>query len=167
MYALDIGGQLYRFDASDGSLVWNFVLNEPTYDAPPVVAGDRVLVGTDTGRLAAVDAGTGHLVWQSAAQQGLLRGLAPTPDVVVAVRGGDQAGLVGYQHDDSGVLLDELSPTVFDAGTNAVTFAAVAIPLFALALVGGRLLGRRMGPAFIYEDDDAAPSDPFEDDASP
>ncbi len=165
VFVLDIVGQLYRFSTADGARVWDFALNQPSFGAPPVVAGGHVLVGTNAGNLAAIDVGSGHLVWESGASDGLLRGFAPTADLIVAVKGGHGAGLVAYRHDDAGALIDVASPTVFDAGTNAVNFAAAAIPLFVLALVGGRLLSRRMGPAFIFDDD--AASDPIEDGESP
>ena len=163
LYVVDVVGQLYRFDAATGARVWDFALNDSVFRAPPVVAQDQVLVGTNAGRLAVIDTTSGHLVWDSGIGSGLLRGFAPSGDVIVAVRGGGGAGLVAFAHDDAGTLVDTVSPTVFNAGTNARNFALVAIPLVLIAIFGGRLLSRRMGPAFIYEDDDQAPADPLED----
>jgi hypothetical protein len=60
-------------------------------------------------------------------------------------------------------LVNVVSPTEFNAGTNALNFALIAIPLVVLVFLGGRLLSTRMGPAFIYEDDDHVPADPIED----
>jgi outer membrane protein assembly factor BamB len=166
LYAVDVVGQLYRFDSATGARVWDFALNDSVFRAPPVVAQDQVLVGTNSGRLAVVDTTSGHLVWDSGSGSGLLRGFAPSGDVIVAVRGGSGAGLVAYQHDDGGTLVDTVSPTVFNPGTNARNFVLIAIPLVLIAIFGGRLLSRRMGPAFIYEDDEHALAHPFDEDPS-
>ena len=66
--------------------------------SPAVIAGESVLVATSNGRLAAIDLGSGLLVWQSEQGDGLLRSLALAPQVV-GVRGGAEPGLVGFAHD--------------------------------------------------------------------
>ncbi len=164
VYTLDGFGQLTRFDRVTGHQVWDFAINEPVNRGAPVVAGDHVLAATGRGRLVAVDPATGHLVWQSDAPGGLLRGLTPTSDLIVAVRGGTDAGLVAFGHDDNGALVDVASPTVFNAGTFASGFAIAALGFVAVMVLLGRFLSGRLGPAFIVEgDDEDEPVDPWGD----
>ena len=167
VYVIDLLGELRRFDPATGARVWDFAINEPVYRGSPVVAGDHVLVATGRGRLAAIDPASGHLVWQSDATGSLLRSLTPTSDLILAVRGGPEAGLVAYRHDDTGALVDVVSPTVFNAGTFARNFAGAALPFLLVAILLGRFLAERMGPAFIIEDDGTAlaePVDPWDTD---
>ncbi len=154
VYALDVNGQMYRLDASDGSRIWDYALNETTSRGWPVLAGDSVLVGTQAGRLAAISTATGHLVWQSG-EAGPLRGLTPTADLILGIRGGSAAGIMALRHDDSGTLIDLVSPTVAHPGAIGRGFLIAAIPVVVIIVLLGGMLGRRMGPAFIIEDDDA------------
>jgi outer membrane protein assembly factor BamB len=152
VYALDLFGELYRLDPANGARAWEYALNEGVYRSAPVVVGDTALVATARGRLAGIDTGTGHLVFDSGAPGAPLRGLAVAPDTVIGVRGGLHAGLAAFQHDDAGALIDVVSPTVVDPGRLGANFAIAAVLFVALLLVVGRLIAPRMGPAFIYED---------------
>lgn len=163
VFALDVNGQLYRLDATDGTRVWDFALNALTPRGWPVVAGDQVLLATDDGRLVAIGVDDGHLVWDSGAGSGPLRWLVPTPDRIVGVRGGADAGLESFTNDPDGALVDIVSPTVVDPAGIAGNFAIAAVPLVLILLLLGRALGRRMGPAFILVDDEADPTDGPED----
>ena len=153
VYAVDLNAQLYRLATSTGARVWDFALNEFVQRGWPVVAGTSVLVATQGGNLAAVDTSSGHLVWQSGEGTGPLRGLAPLGDQILAVRGGPDAGLSSFAHDDAGSLVDEVSPTVADPAVLLRNFALAAVPITVILLFAGRALSRRMGPAFIMEDD--------------
>ncbi len=153
VYAVDLNAQLYRLTASTGARVWDFALNEFVQRGWPVVAGASVLVATQEGNLAAVDTSSGHLVWQSGEGTGPLRGLAPLSDQVVAVRGGPDAGLSAFAHDEAGTLVNEVSPTVADPAVLLRNFALAAIPITVILIFSGRALSRRMGPAFIMEDE--------------
>jgi outer membrane protein assembly factor BamB len=163
VYTLDLFGQLTRIDPSTGAAVWDYAINEPVTRGAPVLAGGHVLAATGKGRLAAIDPASGHLVWQSDASGNLLRGLTPTPDLIVAVRGGTQAGLVAFRNDPAGVLVDVVSPTVFNPGTFARNFALATLAFVFVLVLIGRLLSERLGPAFIVEDgeDDVEPVDPW------
>lgn len=163
LYALDVNGQLYRLKTADGARVWDFALNTLTPRGWPVVAGDHVLLATDEGRLIAVQIDDGHLVWDSGAGTGPLRWLVPTPDRILGVRGGADAGLEAFANDPSGSLIDVVSPTVTDPAKIALNFAIAAVPIVVLVLLVGNALGRRMGPAFILVDDGATPRDPDPD----
>ncbi len=161
--AADSAGQVYRFDPSTGARVWDFALNLPALRAsPPVVAGGSVLVGSGDGSLSAIDLQQGTLVWQSQAFGSVLRSLTPTVDVLVAVKGGLQSGLIGYVTDPQGSLVSVVSPTVLNIGSLVGAFLLAAIPLGAALIFGGRALRARMGPAFLDDDDGEIP-DAWED----
>jgi outer membrane protein assembly factor BamB len=167
VYVLDVLGQLTRFDPGTGQRIWDFAINDPVYRGAPVLGGDHVLAATGRGRLTAIDPASGHQVWESGANGYLLRSLTPTADLIVAVRGGSQAGLIAYRHDEGGALVDIVSPTVFNGSTFARNFALAALPFMIVTVLIGRFLSARMGPAFIVEDDGIGtpePVDPWDPD---
>ena len=94
-------------------------------------------------------------MWQSEQGNGLLRSLALAPQVVVGVRGGAEPGLVGFAHDPDGTLVSLVSPTELDLPKLFLAFLAAAVPLALLAILAGRWLRARMGPAFLDDEDDA------------
>jgi outer membrane protein assembly factor BamB len=153
LFVADLGGGLYRFDAEDGDRAWSHQFNEVVLRSSPVVSGDSVLLGLNDGRLVAVDASSGHLVWQSATSPGLLGAIAVSSDAVVAVMGGDERGLVAFEHDPGGRLIDVPSPTELEAGTTLVRFAVAAAIVLAALLVPGMLLRRRFGDAVVVAPD--------------
>jgi outer membrane protein assembly factor BamB len=151
VYVADLSGGLYALDAASGERDWDFQFNELVVRSAPVRVGDSVLLGLTDGRLVAVDAGTGHLTWQGHAP-GLTGTLAVGPDVVVAAKGGRDAGLVAYETDPDGALIDVASPTELDAGTTLVRAGVGAAIALAIVLVPGFLLRRRYGgPAFASD----------------
>jgi outer membrane protein assembly factor BamB len=151
-YAVDLGGGVYRLDAASGDRRWSYQLNDTVVRNSPVVSGSSVLVGTNEGRLVAIDAASGHLVWESPATPGLIGAIALSPDVVVAVKGGRDAGLVAYEPDPSGTLVDVPSPTELDLGTTLARFGLAAVISFVVVLVPGVLARRRFGDAFVGDD---------------
>ncbi len=161
---VDTFGQVYRFDPATGDRVWDYAVNEAVTRSPGVIAGGSVLVATSTGRLAAIDLESGLLVWQSAQGGELLRSLALSPQVVVAVRGGAAPGLVGFVEDPKGTLVSLVSPTELDLSKLLLAFVAAGVPLTLLSILAGRWLQARMGPAFLDDEDDvlALPEDPIE-----
>jgi hypothetical protein len=126
---------VYRLDASSGRQLWDHQLNELIVRSSPVFAGASVLVGLNDGRLVALDAGSGHLVWQSQPTPGLIGTISLSPDVAVAVKGGSAPGLIAFVHDPDGSLTDVPSPTEVDLaqlfGNFAVAFAACVVGLYA------------------------------------
>ena len=146
VYAADIGGGLYRLDATDGQRRWSFHLNDVVFRSSPVVSGSSVLLGMGDGRLVAVDVSSGHLVWESAASPGLIGTIALSPEAVIAVKGGGDAGLVAFEHDPEGTLLDVPSPTQLDAGTTLSRYALAAAVVFVAAFVPGLWARRRFPP---------------------
>jgi len=159
--AIDTLGQVYRLDPADGHRVWDFAVNESVTRTPAVVAGPYVLVATSMGRLVAIDLDSGLLVWQSEQGRGLLRSVALTSQVVVGVMGGVEPGLVGFAEDPQGTLISVVSPTELDLPELLLSFLAAVVPLTLLAIVAGRWLRARMGPAFL-DDEDELPVDPME-----
>ena len=90
----------------------------------------------------------------------------PTPDAVVAVRGGADPGLVAFAEDPDGSLVSLVSPTTTDLPQLLLAFFAAAVPVALLLSLGGRALRARMGPAFLDDDDEASEADGTgEDDA--
>jgi outer membrane protein assembly factor BamB len=155
VYVADLGGGLYRLDASNGARVWSYQFNEVVLDSP-VVSGDTVLLGLNDGRLVAVDADSGHLVWQGGTSPGRLGSIALAPDAIVGEKGGPDAGLIAFEHDPEGRLLDVPSPTEFDAPTSYSRIGIAAAVVLVALLVPGILLRRRFGASLSELDDDEA-----------
>jgi outer membrane protein assembly factor BamB len=145
VFAADIAGGLYRLDAADGGRRWSYQLNEVVLRSSPVVSGSSVLLGLGDGRLVAVDVASGHLVWESAPSTGLVGTIALSSDSVIAVKGGREAGLIAFEHDPQGALVDVPSPTELDAGTMLTRWALAAVIVFAVAFFPGIWATRRFG----------------------
>jgi outer membrane protein assembly factor BamB len=146
-------GSVYRFDAVSGDRVWDFAVNEAITFGAPVLSGGSLLIGTDDGSVHALDPETGERLWRHE-QSGQIRSLTPAGSVVVAVRTGSGSGLDAYGPDPDGRLLREASPTTPDYLRMLGSFALAAVPLAGIALVAGRLLVARVGPAFEEPDSD-------------
>jgi outer membrane protein assembly factor BamB len=167
VYVADIGGGLYRLDPVDGERVWSFQFNEVVVRSSPVLIDRWVLLGLDDGRLVAVDAASGRLNWQSAASHGLVGTIAVSSDAIVAVRGGQDPGLVAFENDPDGRLIDEPSPTELEAGTTLSRIAIASVIVLVAALVPGVLIRRRMGDRALVAADavDEVSDDEREDEA--
>lgn len=159
IYAADVSGGLYRLRVDDGARRWSHHLNEGVLRSSPVVSGGSVLLGLEDGRLAALDAMSGHLVWQSDVAVGPVGAIALSGDVVIAVKGGRNAGLVSFEHDPAGTLVDVASPTDFDPGTTFLRYALAAAAVFAVVFVPGLLARRRFGISTLGSPDAEPPTD--------
>jgi outer membrane protein assembly factor BamB len=155
IYAADLGGGLYALNAADGTRRWDHQLNDLVLRSAPVRSGADVLLGLQDGRLVVVDDADGHLVWQSAPTPGLIGAIALAPDVVVAVKGGREAGLIAFETDPDGHLIDVASPTELDLGVTLPRLALGAAIALVVVLVPGFLARRRFGDAFAQADDEA------------
>ncbi|MEX2421926.1 MAG: PQQ-binding-like beta-propeller repeat protein [Actinomycetota bacterium] len=160
VFVADVSGGLYRLEAADGERRWSYQFNEVVIRSAPVVSGSSVLLGLDDGRLVAVDVERGRLIWQSEPSPGALGAIAVSSDTIVAVRAGEQGGLVALEHDPSGSLIDEPSPTELVAGTTLGRYAMAAAIVFVLALVPGLVLAKRAGPAQLEPSADDEQPDP-------
>ncbi|HJU57428.1 MAG TPA: PQQ-binding-like beta-propeller repeat protein [Actinomycetota bacterium] len=154
VFVADFGGGLYRLDADDGDRVWSHQLNEVIVRGLPVVSGDAVLVGVGDGRLIAADAASGHLVWEQDLTAGSLGAIAIGEDVVIAVTGGPESGLIALETDPEGTLIDVPSPTEFDAGTTFARYAAAAAIVFLGAFIPGVFARRRFGSGIEQDGED-------------
>lgn len=149
VFAADISGGLYRIDASDGARRWSYHVNEVVFRSSPVVSGSAVLLGLGDGRLVAVDVASGHLVWESAPSPGLLGTIALSSDAVIAVKGGRSAGLIAFESDPDGALVDVPSPTELEVGSTLSRYAIAAVIVFGVAFIPGLLARRRFGRAGV------------------
>jgi outer membrane protein assembly factor BamB len=156
VFAADIAGGLYRLDAADGGRLWTYHLNELMLRSSPVVSGSSVLLGLGDGRLVAIDVVSGHLVWESAPSPGLVGTIGLSSDAVIAVKGGRDAGLIAFEHDPGGALVDVPSPTQLDGGTTLTRWALAAVIVFAVAFLPGIWATRRFGVAADDEVSDSA-----------
>jgi outer membrane protein assembly factor BamB len=156
VYAVDVGGGLSGFDVASGERRWSYQFNEQVVRSSPVVSGGAVLLGLNDGRLVAVDPASGHLVWQSSATPGLVGAIAVAPEAIVVVKGGRNAGLIAFEPDPDGVLVDVPSPTELDVPALFARFGIAAAIAFAIVLVPGVLARRRFGDAFVTGDEESA-----------
>ena len=162
VFAADVAGGLYRLDAVDGHRLWSFHVNEAVLRSAPVVSGSYALLGLGNGGMVAIDVETGHLAWRAPVTPGLIGSFAISTDAVIAVKGGRDAGLIAFEHDPDGALLDEPSPTEFEAGTSLSRWAIAAVLVFGIALALGLLASRRFGGS--PEPDTAEEEEGFEED---
>jgi outer membrane protein assembly factor BamB len=147
VFAVDVTGRVYAFDAETGDPLWDHALNTVSQSSPPLLTDDHVLVPTDAGTLYAVDRRSGHLVWRVDGRKAFLRGLADAGDLLVGVTGADDAGLVAFEADAAGRLLDETSPTALDIGRMLTGYVLGGLLVGLVAITVARPLQRRLGPA--------------------
>lgn len=146
VFVVDVTGRVYALAAETGAELWDHALNDPAPAAAPLLTEDHVLVPTDSGIVSAVDRETGHLVSRSRDQGSFLRGLADAGDRLVGVTGFDNAGVVAFEADPDGSLIDEPSPTTLDIGGVLVGFLLGVIPLGVATVALTRPLQRRLSP---------------------
>ncbi len=139
---VDNGARVSVWSYGSGGL-WSYEFDISGVFASPVVVGDSVVVGFDDGRIVAIDATTGVLVWRADAGTGAVHGLAAAGGVVVASVGARTGGLFAYEHDPDATALAEVSPSKPNwtrmLGGYAIAFAGVG----ALAVLIGFLLRPR------------------------
>jgi hypothetical protein len=102
----------------------------------------------------AVDAASGVLVWQSEATPGQVGTISLSREVVVAVKGGRDAGLIAFEHDPDGSLVRIESPTVLEPGTTLSRIGTAAAIVLAALLLPGMLARRRWGGGPVEESAD-------------
>ena len=153
VFAVDVTGRVYAFDAETGASLWDQALNDPSQFSPPLLTDDDILVSTDSGTLSAVDRGSGHLVWRVDAGATFLRGLSDAGDQLVGVTGFKNAALVAFEADATGLLIDEPSPTTVDI-RRLLTGYVGGLLAGLVALLLARPLQRRLGPAMAPGNDE-------------
>lgn len=146
LYFADARGGLWKLDPSNGDREFDFQFNQTIRRSSPVVVGNAVLIGLGDGRLAAVDASTGHQIWENIASLGLVGAIAVSNGELLAAKGGRRGGVVGLVPDAEGRLIDVVSPSVPAPGRLLGDFAVAAVVVMAVLLVPLGLLSRRMAP---------------------
>src|SRR5207302_1457935 len=111
VFAADREGGLYRFDAKTGKRLWDYQFASFAQLSAPVVARETVYEGLDDGTIAAVSVRTGRLRWRSNFAAAPIGPLAPAGDLLLAAGEGTKGGLLAFQHDPAGVLVDQPSPS--------------------------------------------------------
>lgn len=149
----DSTGDVRRLDGSSGELVWDFPLNSAVLRSPPVVSGSAVIVGLRDGAIVALDGDSGEQLFRGPPGPGLIGPIAVTPRLLVAVRGGREAGLVAFEHDPSGSIERVPSPSDPDPAALVSSFAAATAAVLLVLLLPARLIAARRGPAFEDEPD--------------
>lgn len=147
VFAVDVTGRVYAFDAETGALLWDQALNDPSQFSPPLLTQDQLLVPTDSGTLYAVDRRSGHVVSRIDGGLTFLRGLSDAGDRVVAVMGFEDAVLVAFDADPTASVIDEPSPTTLDIVELLTGFLLGGVLTGLVALLLARPLQRRLGPA--------------------
>jgi outer membrane protein assembly factor BamB len=149
----DSTGDVRRLDGSTGELVWDYPLNSPVLRSSPVVSGSAVVVGLRDGAIVALDGASGEQLFRGAPSAGLIGPLAVTPQLIVAVRGGHEAGLVAFEHDPSGTIERVPSPSDPDPVALVSSFVAAAAAVLLILMLPSRLVAAKRGPAFENEFD--------------
>lgn len=151
--AVDAYTQVYGLDPATGERIWDHALNTLTVRGVPVLVGHSLLIATAAGELAAIDTDSHDLTARAAGTGpgGYLGPIAVTSQLVIAVKGGHQPGLVAFAHDPLASLTSIPSPTVLSIGTMLGNFALAALPLLLLLGLFGRWLRAHLGPAFAED----------------
>lgn len=83
-----VGQSVVAVDRATGDRVWEHFTRTYGYGIGPTVAGDRVWIGSTTGRLFALDGATGQTQWHADLTGGILAAAAPDDDVVYQIDDG-------------------------------------------------------------------------------
>jgi outer membrane protein assembly factor BamB len=149
VFAVDVTGRVYAFDAETGAPLWDQALNDPSQFSPPLLTQDQLLVPADSGTLYAVDRRSGHVVSRVDGGRTFLRGLSDAGDLLVGVMGFEEAELVAFEADQGGAVIDEPSPTTFDIGELLTGFLVGGVLTGLVAYLLARPLQRRLGPPLL------------------
>ena len=163
----DSTGDVRRLDGSTGELVWDYPLNSPVLRSSPVVSGSAVVLGLRDGAIVALDGASGEQLFRGAPASGLIGPLAVTPRLIVAVRGGHEAGLVAFEHDPSGTIERVPSPSDPDPVALVSSFVAATAVVLLILMLPSRLVAAKRGPAFEDEFDGARDGTDGDEDEDP
>lgn len=154
VYLADRSGTLYRLDGATGETIWDFQFPSPVIRGSPLVVGETVYIGLDDGTLGAVRTSSGVLVWQTRLPSGPVGSLSPADGLLLAPAVGARGGLVAFERDPRGAVLNVESPTRLDLLAALLNFTG-AFLIVSLGLFGFyRLLDairRRRGVASTTE----------------
>jgi eukaryotic-like serine/threonine-protein kinase len=122
VYANDLGGGVYAFEASSGVRRWDYAFDSPIQSSAPLIAGNTVYVGLDDGTLVALGTGSGHLEWRGELAGGAAGGLVPQGDAILATTLGRRGRISVLRHDPQAKLLDVPSPTTLHLSRALLNF---------------------------------------------
>ncbi|MBI2238844.1 MAG: PQQ-binding-like beta-propeller repeat protein [Actinobacteria bacterium] len=162
VYIADFSGGLYRIDGGSGERAWSYQFNQLVVRSSPVVSGSSVLLGLDDGRLVAVDASSGLLVWQVAPSPGLIGAIAAGTGKLVVLKGGKPGSLVAFEHAE-GRLVSIPSPTKLDFGKLLPPYGLAFALVFVAVYVPATLVKRRVGSPVFEEEFPAEGEDAAEE----
>jgi outer membrane protein assembly factor BamB len=145
VFVLDGDGGVYRLDGESGKPAWDYQFPSLVTWGAPLVAGRYVYVGLDDGTIAAIDAESGHLVWQTSLRQGAIGAFAPHGDLLLAPAIGLRGGIVAFEHDPDRPLLDIHSPTELNLARSLANLVAGSAVVMALMLGLFRVVLPRVG----------------------
>jgi outer membrane protein assembly factor BamB len=137
--------RLARLEPSTGEEQWSYQLPD-LLSTSASLSDSYALLGDTSGLGAAIEKGSGRLVWRKALGPGPVISFAVTPDRLFVTTGRDEGVVVALDHDPGGSLLDEESPTVLDPVQATLNYLGAALALGVLLLLlfrGPELLRRR------------------------
>jgi outer membrane protein assembly factor BamB len=134
VFVLDRGGGVYRLDGDSGEPAWDYQFPSLVTWGAPLVSDGYVYVGLDDGTIAAIDAESGHLVWQTRLRQGAIGAFASHDDLLLAPAIGPRGGVVAFEHDPDRPLLDIHSPTELNLARALANLLAGGAMVMALML---------------------------------
>jgi outer membrane protein assembly factor BamB len=160
VYAMDTGGGVYRFDGATGDLRWDYQFPSFVSWSAPLIVGTSVFVGMDDGTAAAIDVGSGHLRWNTRLVTGPLGALVPAGELLITTSNSERGGLVAFQHDAAGVLLDVPSPTELDLPEAMLNYAGSFVLVFGLLVLLFQVVLRRRRSAARRDVPGSLPPEP-------
>jgi outer membrane protein assembly factor BamB len=134
VFALDRGGGVYRFDGGTGELRWDYQFPSLVTWSSPIVVGDHVFVGLDDGTIAAIDIGSGHVVWQTRLRQGAIGAFSPFEGLLLAPAIGPRGGVIAFEEAPDRALVDISSPSELDLPSAMINFLGASAAVLALLL---------------------------------
>jgi outer membrane protein assembly factor BamB len=144
LFVIDREGGLYRLDARTGKRRWDYQFSAFSAGSAPLVVGANVFQGLDDGTIAAVSAATGRLRWQTKPGRGPIGPLTPAGELLLAPAQGPTGGVLAFQNDPAGALLNVPSPSTLRPGIALRNFgAALALMLLGILAFFRLLLSRR------------------------
>lgn len=143
VFLSDREGGVYSFDRETGARLWDFQFEALATRGAPMVVGSVLYQGLDDGTLAAIEVGSGHLVWSADLGADPIGPLAPARGLVLAPALGAGGGLVAFGHDPNAALVDVRSPTELDAGRALLNLLGAATVIMVVIVGLFRLLARR------------------------
>jgi outer membrane protein assembly factor BamB len=107
------------------------------------VLGGAAVIGDTSGTLSAIDLASGRRVWRRDLGSGPLGPVAASGDLLYATTLGAGGSVTALEHDPSGTLIDEPSPTTVFPLRAVLNFALAALGLGLVAFGLSRLALRR------------------------